>query len=91
MTFRAGSSEPPGPGTNSSGLGIFRYRTRCGTMYGHTGNTPGFTQFIASTRDGTRSTTVSINSQITPKGDQRRFAELRRIYTLAACAALADE
>jgi D-alanyl-D-alanine carboxypeptidase len=91
MSFRAGSSEPPGPGTNSAGLGIFRYKTRCGTVYGHTGNTPGFTQFIASSLDGKHSTTVSINAQITPKSDPKRFAELRRIYTLATCAALATD
>ena len=36
-----GSSEPPGPGKNSAGLGIFRYETRCGTVWGHTGNTAG--------------------------------------------------
>jgi D-alanyl-D-alanine carboxypeptidase len=86
--FRAGSSEPPGPGTNSAGLAIFRYRTRCGVLFGHTGNTPGYTQFLASTRDGTRSTVVSINSQLTPDRNPKRFAELRKIYGLAACAAL---
>jgi len=32
-----GSSDPPGPGNNSAGLAIFRYETRCGTVYGHTG------------------------------------------------------
>src|SRR5262249_15966766 len=31
--FVAGGSEPPGPGTNSAGLALFRYRTRCGTVY----------------------------------------------------------
>jgi D-alanyl-D-alanine carboxypeptidase len=87
--FVKGSSEPPGPGANSAGLGIFRYRTRCGTVYGHTGNTAGFTQFLAASADGTRSTVVSINAQITPKSDPKRFAELREIYALAVCAALA--
>ena len=48
LTFRAGSSEPPGPGTNAAGLAVFRYQTKCGTFYGHTGNTPGYTQFVAS-------------------------------------------
>ena len=48
--FREGSSEPPGPGTNSAGMAIFRYRTRCGVVFGHTGNTAGYTQFVASTR-----------------------------------------
>jgi D-alanyl-D-alanine carboxypeptidase len=35
----------PGPGTNSAGLAIFRYQTRCGTVYGHTGNFPGYVQW----------------------------------------------
>jgi D-alanyl-D-alanine carboxypeptidase len=86
--FRAGSSEPPGPGTNSAGMGIFRYSTKCGTLYGHTGNTPGYTQFVASTKDGKRSTVVSVNSQLTPERNPKRFAELHDIYLLAACAAL---
>lgn len=86
--FRAGSSEPPGPGTNSAGMGIFRYSTSCGTVYGHTGNTLGFTQFIAATKDGKRSTVVSINSQLTPERNPKRFAELRNVYLLATCAAL---
>ena len=89
LTFVPGASEPAGPGQNSAGLAIFRYRTRCGTVYGHTGNTAGFTQFIAANADGTRSTVVSVNAQITPKANSRRFGELRRIYTLAVCSALA--
>ncbi|HXP29240.1 MAG TPA: serine hydrolase domain-containing protein [Solirubrobacteraceae bacterium] len=89
LTFVAGSSEPAGPGANSAGLAIFRYRTRCGTVYGHTGNTAGYTQFIAANASGTRSTVVSVNAQITPKADAKRFAELRRIYALAVCSALA--
>jgi D-alanyl-D-alanine carboxypeptidase len=86
--FRAGKSDPTGPGTNAAGLAIFRYRTRCGVMFGHTGNTAGFTQFVASTRDGKRSAVVSINAQVTQKSNTKRFAELRNIFTLAACAAL---
>jgi D-alanyl-D-alanine carboxypeptidase len=83
-----GSSEPPGPGTNSAGLAIFRYETRCGTVYGHTGNTPGYTQFISATADGKRSATVSVNAQISPELNPVRFAELRELYELAVCAAL---
>jgi D-alanyl-D-alanine carboxypeptidase len=88
FTFAPGSSEPTGPGVNSAGLAIFRYRTRCGTVYGHTGNTAGFTQFVAASANGTRSTVVSVNAQITPKSNAKRFAELRKIYTLAVCSAL---
>jgi Beta-lactamase len=89
--FRPGSSEPPGPGQNSAGLGIFRYQTRYGTVYGHTGNTPGYTQFIAASANGRRSVVVSANSQITPTTNLERFTELRQIYTLAVAAALARQ
>jgi D-alanyl-D-alanine carboxypeptidase len=84
LRFVSGSSEPPGPGTNAAGLAIFRYRTRCGTVYGHTGNTPGYTQFAAATRDGRRSATVSINEQYPPA----LLPKLRRVEELAVCAAL---
>jgi D-alanyl-D-alanine carboxypeptidase len=86
--LRAGSSGPPGPGTNSGGLGIYRYSTRCGTVYGHTGNTPGYTQFMAASRDGKRSAVVSVNAKINPEVAAQRFKELRQIFTLAVCAAL---
>jgi D-alanyl-D-alanine carboxypeptidase len=89
FAFRPGSSDPPGPGRNSAGLAIFRYQTRCGTVYGHTGNIAGYTQFAAATKDGSRSVVVSINSTITPLSNPDRFPDLRRIYTLAVCAALA--
>jgi D-alanyl-D-alanine carboxypeptidase len=88
--FVGGSnSEPPGPGANAAGLAIFRYATGCGTVYGHTGNTAGYTQFIAATRDGSRSVTVSVNAQITPKTAAAPFEALRKIYGLAVCSALA--
>jgi hypothetical protein len=90
--IRGGGSEPPGPGKNSAGLGIFRYETGCGTVWGHTGNTPGYTQFMAASPDGKRSVTVSINSQLTPtEGDPEAFKALRRAEGLAVCAALADK
>jgi D-alanyl-D-alanine carboxypeptidase len=86
-----GSSQPVGPGKNMAGLGIFRYSTRCGTVYGHTGNTPGYTQFTAATRDGKRSVTVSINSQLTekvPRDQLPAFRRLREIEEDAVCVAL---
>jgi D-alanyl-D-alanine carboxypeptidase len=91
LEFVPGHSEPPGPGKNSAGLAIFRYRTRCGTVYGHTGNTAGYTQLIAATDDGSRSATVGVSAQITPKSDKARFARLRRIFVLAVCAAMAED
>lgn len=90
FTFRPGSSGPPGPGTNSAGLGIFRYQTACGTVYGHTGNTLGYTQFAASSADGTRSAVVQVNAQITPTSAPEAFAQLQAVEGSAVCAALAS-
>jgi D-alanyl-D-alanine carboxypeptidase len=89
--IEGGSSEPPGPGMNSAGLAIFRYETRCGTVWGHTGNFLGYTQFAAASADGRRSVTVSINAQHTlVSGSPVVFEALRRAEELAVCAALAD-
>ena len=90
--IEGGSSEPPGPGENSAGLALFRYETKCGTVWGHTVNTPGYTQFMAASGDGRRSVTVSVNSQHTPEppvGEPAVFEALRRAEELAVCAALA--
>jgi D-alanyl-D-alanine carboxypeptidase len=88
----AGHSEPIGPGRNLAGLGIFRYTTRCGAVYGHTGNFPGYTQFMAATLDGNRSVTFAINTQLDPPRLTRTqrpvFAALRRAEETAVCAAL---
>ncbi|MFI5606685.1 serine hydrolase domain-containing protein [Amycolatopsis sp. NPDC051903] len=81
--FRSGGSEPPGPGTNSAGLALFRYDTRYGTVYGHTGNTPGYTQFAAATPDGRGGVAVSITAQITPTTGPPLFGQLREIFELA--------
>ena len=83
-----GGSEPPGPGHNAAGLAIFRYRTGCGTMFGHTGNTLGYTQFMAASRGGHRSVVVSINRQTTLKQAPEVFAQLRNIFRLGGCEAL---
>jgi D-alanyl-D-alanine carboxypeptidase len=58
-------------------------------VYGHTGNTEGYTQFAAATKNGSQSVVVSVNARIVPVTNPARFRELRRIYTLAVCAALA--
>ena len=88
--IEGGSSEPPGPGMNSAGLAIFRYETRCGTVWGHTGHFFGYTQFMAASPNGRRSVTVSVNEQLTPtEGEPGVFEALRRAEGLAVCAALA--
>jgi D-alanyl-D-alanine carboxypeptidase len=89
---RGGSSDPVGPGRNAAGLALFRYKTRCGTVYGHTGNTFGYTQFAAASDDGSRSATVAITLQRTQRNTGREgrvFRALRRAELLAVCAAMA--
>jgi D-alanyl-D-alanine carboxypeptidase len=86
--FVKGDSEPPGPGTNAAGMAIFRYRTGCGTVYGHTGNTLGFTQFIAASANGRNSVSISVNGQITPKANPALFPQLHQIFELGVCAAM---
>jgi len=86
--FIAGDSGPPGPGTNASGLALFRYQTSCGTVYGHTGNFPGYTIFAAATRTGRRSAEVIVNEQLNDKTEGPVFGLLRKADLLAVCAAL---
>ncbi len=84
-----GFSEPPGPGRTDAGLAIFRYTTRCGVVYGHTGNIFGYTQFIAATADGTRSIVVSANTQLSAEVRPKTFKLLRSVFEAGVCSALA--
>jgi D-alanyl-D-alanine carboxypeptidase len=77
-----GESSPPGPGKNSAGLALFRYQSKCGTVYGHTGSFPGYAQFAAATADGTRAVTTTLNIP-PPKG--KLLAQLRRVQVAAVC------
>jgi D-alanyl-D-alanine carboxypeptidase len=85
LRFVPGPSSPAGPGANAAGLGIFRYRTRCGTVYGHTGNFPGYTQFAAATLNGKRSVTTTLNI---PAPSGALLKRLRAVQTAAVCALL---
>ncbi len=80
--------EPPGPGHNSAGLALYRYDTSCGTVLGHAGNFPGYTQFIGATPNGRRSTVVFASEQLAEDAKPEVFEQLRRAFRLAACAAL---
>jgi D-alanyl-D-alanine carboxypeptidase len=80
-----GQSSPPGPGQNAAGLALFRYRTRCGTVYGHTGSLPGYVQFAAATADGRRAVTTTLNI---PAPTGRLLKRLRAVQTTAVCALL---
>lgn len=85
--FAGGQSSPPGPGANSAGLALFRYRTRCGTVYGHTGNFPGYVQWAAASSDGQHVVTTSLNI---PAPGGALLRRLRRVQADAVCALLRD-
>jgi D-alanyl-D-alanine carboxypeptidase len=87
--FIPGSSDPPGPGRNQAGLALFRYRTKCGTVFGHTGSFPGYRIFAASSRDGRKSVVFSVSAQIVSGIGSARVSDLiRRAQRLAVCHAL---
>lgn len=85
MRFVRGSSSPPGPGTNHAGLALFRYTTRCGVVYGHTGSFPGYAQWAAATADGSASVTTTLNI---PPPEGRLLGQLRSVQADAVCALL---
>ena len=84
-----GSSSPPGPGRNRAGLGLFRYKTHCGTVFGHTGSYPGYRVFAASTANGRRSVVFTANAQIVPGSGSQEVSDLiRHAQVDAVCHAL---
>ena len=52
---------------------------------GHTGNTSGYTQFAATSPDGKRSLTFSVNAQITEKTDVQVFTKMRAVEEDVVC------
>ena len=87
--FRPGASSPPGPGQNFAGPGIFRYRSDCGTVFGHTGSFPGYRLFAAASADGSRSIVFVANAQVVPGlGSAKVSDAIRRFQVRAVCRAL---
>ena len=88
--FVPGCGEPAGPGECSAGLSLYRYRTDCGTVFGHSGNFPGYTQLTASTRNGRNSMVVTFNqAQDGLPEPNPVFERMFRTYEAAACAVFA--
>ena len=86
-----GASDPNGPGDSSASMALFRYRTECGTVYGHTGNLFGYTQFVVASPDGRRSVTASISLQRTQRNEGQAasvFGAQQRVWEAAICFAL---
>lgn len=82
-----GAGDPPGPGTNNAGLGIFGWEIGCGEIWGHTGSWPGFRTLGGASEDGSSSIGMVVNA--TNVSDEANAAILRA-QELAACHALGD-
>ena len=88
-SFVSGDSSPPGPGENDAGLGVFRYRTDCGTVFGHTGSFPGYRMFAASNGNGRKSVVFAVSAQIVPGQGSPAVSQLiRKAQRLAVCKIL---
>ncbi|MGW7197827.1 serine hydrolase domain-containing protein [Streptomyces chryseus] len=85
LKWVAGGSEPAGPGRNAAGLALFRYTTRCGVVYGHTGNFPGYTQLAAATADGSRSLTFSLTTQVNKENKPELLERVRDVQEDFVC------
>ena len=86
-----GTSDPNGPGDSSASMALFRYQTECGTVYGHSGNIFGYTQFAVASPDGRRSVTASITLQRTQKNEGQAASVYQaevRVWEAAICYAL---
>jgi D-alanyl-D-alanine carboxypeptidase len=83
-SMQPGNSDPRGPGTNLAGLALFRYDTRCGSVFGHTGSVLGYTQFIGASDDGSRSVAFTISTQFS----EDLLPALRAAEERAVCLAL---
>lgn len=82
-----GAGDPPGPGTNNAGLGIFGWEISCGEIWGHTGSWPGFRTFGAASDDGTSAVAMVVNA--TNVSDEVNEAILNA-QALAACSSLGE-
>ena len=58
----------PLAGGTGYGLGLLRLDTPCGPLYGHDGETLGYTTMALATRDGRRSVVVTVNTSHRPLG-----------------------
>jgi hypothetical protein len=80
---------PARPRTRGRRARPFRYRTRCGTVYGDTGSFPGYRLFAASSANGRHSVVFSVNAQIVPgEGSPAVSNAIRRAQLIAVCRAL---
>lgn len=85
MATVPGEGDPPGPGINNAGLGIFGWEIACGEIWGHTGAWPGFRTLGGATNDGDSAVAIVVNA--TGVSDEANEAILRA-QEVAACHAM---
>jgi len=71
------------------GLGLIQTPHRCGSSWGHGGETLGYETNADSSPDGTRQAIVGINADQSVLGTRRAQMAISRLYELAYCSSLA--
>src|SRR3954466_1936801 len=71
------------------GLGLIQTPHRCGSSWGHGGETLGYETHADSRPDGTRQAIVGINADQSVLGTRRAQMAISRLYELAYCSSLA--
>jgi D-alanyl-D-alanine carboxypeptidase len=75
------------------GLGLYVVDTPCGTVFGHAGGVPGFTNWLFNSADGSRQVGVMINAEAPPAAVEEAFTTLaveqgiREAFSGQPCAA----
>jgi D-alanyl-D-alanine carboxypeptidase len=54
------------------GLGIYPVQTACGTVWGHTGDFPGYNSYAFTARDGTRQAVILVNADLNTLSAQQK-------------------
>ena len=85
MVTVPGAGDPPGPGVNNAGLGIFGWEIACGEIWGHTGSWPGFRTLGAGSEGGDSAVSMVVNAT---GPSQETNEAILRAQEVAACHAL---
>jgi D-alanyl-D-alanine carboxypeptidase len=85
--MRATVEDPLSGGTLRYGLGLMRYTSPCGTVWGHTGGIPGFGSQNYTDDTGRRMVSVVTTTQFGAKSDEVMAAD-QKVVDAAVCTML---
>jgi D-alanyl-D-alanine carboxypeptidase len=72
-------------GYTAYGLGLMRYPSRCGLVWGHLGRIPGYTSLALTTADGKRTVVALLNVGELPSSALLGATGMNKLVTTALC------